>query len=85
MRPYRNHGTQCRGAGSVFDPAKLSFESCWSSSSRSTIRSTSNRQGNDRGSSYRSGDLLYIARTVAVAQDTIADVNASPVAQLRRD
>src|SRR3546814_14797405 len=39
--------------------------------------STANRQGNDRGASYRSAIFYTNEAQKAVAEDTIADVNAS--------
>jgi peptide-methionine (S)-S-oxide reductase len=47
---------------------------CWSSSSRST---TKNRQGNDIGLSYRSAIFYTSDEQKRVAEDTIADVDAS--------
>ena len=41
--------------------------------------STPNRQGNDRGVSYRSGIFYTNDEQKRVAEDTIADVNASGI------
>ena len=50
---------------------------CSSSSSRSTTRRTKNRQGNDVGLSYRSAIFYLDDEQKRVAEDTIADVDAS--------
>ena len=41
------------------------------------METTPNRQGNDRGASYRSAIFFTTPEQKAVAEDTIADVNAS--------
>ena len=48
-----------------------------SSSSRSTIPTTRNRQGNDVGASYRSAIFYTSDEQKRTAEDTIADVDAS--------
>ena len=50
---------------------------CSSSSSRSTIRRRKDRQGNDIGKSYRSAIYYVDDEQRRVAEDTIADVDAS--------
>jgi peptide-methionine (S)-S-oxide reductase len=50
---------------------------CWSTSSRFTIRRQGNRQGNDRGTSYRSAIFYLNDQQKRIACDTIADVDAS--------
>jgi peptide-methionine (S)-S-oxide reductase len=74
---YRNHGTHAEALEVVFDPAKLSFRELLEFFFQIHDPSTSNRQGNDRGSSYRSAIFYTSPEQLRVAQDTIADVNAS--------
>jgi peptide-methionine (S)-S-oxide reductase len=57
---YRNHGTHAEGIEVMFDPARSATGNCWSSSSRSTTRPRSNRQGNDRGPQLSLGHLLHV-------------------------
>ena len=52
-------------------------QSCWNSFSRFTIQPRSNRQGNDIGTSYRSAIFYTSEEQKRVAEDTIADVDAS--------
>ena len=75
---YRNHGTHAEAVEIVFDPAQDQLpQDCSSSSSRSTIRRRKNRQGNDVGMSYRSAIFYTSDEQKRVAEDTIADVDAS--------
>jgi peptide-methionine (S)-S-oxide reductase len=74
---YRNHGNHAEGIEIVFDPAKLSYRKLLEFFFQIHDPTTLNRQGNDRGASYRSA-IYYVDETQkAVAEDTIADVNAS--------
>ena len=61
----------------VFDPQKLSFRQLLEFFFQIHDPSTANRQGNDRGTSYRSGIYYTSEEQRRVALDTIADVNAS--------
>ena len=74
---YRNHGTHAEALEVVFDPAQLSFRDLLAFFFQIHDPSTPNRQGNDRGTSYRSGIYYTSAEQHRVALDTIADVNAS--------
>ncbi|MEP7185362.1 MAG: peptide-methionine (S)-S-oxide reductase MsrA [Rhodanobacter sp.] len=74
---YRNHGTHAEGIEIVFDPAVLSFRSLLEFFFQIHDPSTLNQQGNDRGMSYRSAIYYTSPEQKAVAEDTIADVNAS--------
>ena len=74
---YRNHGTHAEAIEVIFDPSRLTFRTLLEFFFQIHDPTTLNRQGNDRGSSYRSG-IYYTneeQRDVAVA--TIEDVNAS--------
>jgi peptide-methionine (S)-S-oxide reductase len=74
---YRNHGTHAEAIEIVFDPAKLSFRQLLEFFFQIHDPTTPNRQGNDRGASYRSGIYFTSDAQRLVAVDTIADVNAS--------
>ncbi len=74
---YRNHGSHAEAIEVVFDPAHMSFRQLLEFFFQIHDPTTANRQGNDRGASYRSGIYYTSAEQRAVADDTIADVNAS--------
>lgn len=74
---YRNHGTHAEALEVVFDPAQLSFRQLLEFFFQIHDPSTRDRQGNDRGASYRSAIYYTSAEQRRVAEDTIADVNAS--------
>ena len=74
---YRNHGTHAEAIEVVYDPAKLSYRQLLEFFFQIHDPSTPNRQGNDRGTSYRSGIYTTSDAQREVALDTIADVNAS--------
>ena len=74
---YRNHGTHAEGIEVIFDPAKMSYRRLLEFFFQIHDPTTENRQGNDRGLSYRSAIYYVDDAQKAVAEDTIADVNAS--------
>ncbi len=74
---YRNHGTHAEGIEILFDPARISYREILEFFFQIHDPTTPNRQGNDRGLSYRSAIYYVDEAQKAVAQDTIADVNAS--------
>jgi peptide-methionine (S)-S-oxide reductase len=74
---YRNHGTHAEGIEIIFDSAKTSFRKLLGFFFQIHDPSTLNRQGNDRGASYRSAIYYTSEEQKRVAEDTIADVNAS--------
>lgn len=74
---YRNHGSHAEGIEIIFDPAKTSFRQQLEFFFQIHDPTTANRQGNDRGASYRSGIYYTSEEQKRVAQDTIADVEAS--------
>jgi peptide-methionine (S)-S-oxide reductase len=74
---YRNHGTHAEGIEILFDPARISYREILEFFFQIHDPTTPNRQGNDRGLSYRSAIYYVDEAQKAVAQDTIADENAS--------
>jgi peptide-methionine (S)-S-oxide reductase len=74
---YRNHGNHAEAIEIVFDPAKTSYRTLLEFFFQIHDPSTPNRQGNDRGPSYRSAIFYTDEDQRQVAEDTIADVDAS--------
>jgi peptide-methionine (S)-S-oxide reductase len=74
---YRNHGTHAEAIEVVFDPARLSYRDLLEFFFQIHDPTTLNRQGNDRGLSYRSGIYWLTEAQRDEALNTIADVNAS--------
>ena len=74
---YRNHGNHAEAIEIVFDPAKITFRDLLEFFFQIHDPTTPNRQGNDRGVSYRSAIFYADERQRAVIADTIADVEAS--------
>jgi peptide-methionine (S)-S-oxide reductase len=74
---YRRHGDHAEAIEIIFDPAKTSFREQLEWFFQIHDPSTKNRQGNDLGRSYRSAIYYSSPEQKAVAEDTIADVNAS--------
>ncbi len=74
---YRNHGTHAEGIEIMFDPDTISFRALLEFFFQIHDPTTENRQGNDHGLSYRSAIYYVDEYQKAVAEDTIADVNAS--------
>ena len=74
---YRNHGTHAEAIEILFDPALISYRDILEFFFQIHDPTTPNRQGNDRGDSYRSAIFYTTDEQKRVAQDTIADVDAS--------
>lgn len=74
---YRNHGTHAEAIEINFDPSVISYRKILEFFFQIHDPSTSNRQGNDVGMSYRSAIFYVDDQQKATAEDTIADVNAS--------
>jgi peptide-methionine (S)-S-oxide reductase len=76
---YRNHGTHAEALEIVFDPAQISFRDLLEFFFQIHDPTTRNRQGNDVGLSYRSAIFYTSDEQKRVAEETIADVNASGI------
>ncbi|XAT62234.1 peptide-methionine (S)-S-oxide reductase MsrA [Rhodobacteraceae bacterium Araon29] len=76
---YRHHGTHAEGIEIIFDPAKISYRRLLEFFFQIHDPTTLNRQGNDRGLSYRSGIYYLDTAQKLVAEQTITDVEASGV------
>ena len=74
---YRNHGTHAEAIEIIFDPAMTNFRALLEFFFQIHDPSTLNRQGNDMGTSYRSAIFYTSDAQKLVAEDTIADVDAS--------
>ncbi len=74
---YRNHGTHAEAIEIIFDPAKTSFRALLEFFFQIHDPTTMNRQGYDRGASYRSAIFYTSDAQRLVAEDMIADVDAS--------
>ena len=74
---YRNHGTHAEGIEILFDPERTSYRELLEFFFQIHDPTTTNRQGNDMGMSYRSAIYHVDEEQKRIAEDTIADVNAS--------
>ncbi len=74
---YRNHGTHAEAIEIVFDPEIVTFRDLLEFFFQIHDPTTLNRQGNDRGLSYRSAIFFTSDEQKRVAEEAIADVEAS--------
>jgi peptide-methionine (S)-S-oxide reductase len=74
---YRHHGSHAETIEIIFDPEKTSYRDLLEFFLQIHDPTTVNRQGNDRGTSYRSAIFYLDDEKRRVAEDTIADVEAS--------
>jgi len=74
---YRNHGTHAEAIEIIFDPEQESFRGLLEFFFQIHDPTTKNRQGNDLGMSYRSAIYYTSPEQERIAEDTIADVEAS--------
>jgi peptide-methionine (S)-S-oxide reductase len=74
---YRNHGNHAEGIEIMFDNEVISYRQILEFFFQIHDPSTPNRQGNDRGASYRSAIYYVNDKQKAEATRTIADVDAS--------
>ncbi|OCP19461.1 MULTISPECIES: peptide-methionine (S)-S-oxide reductase MsrA [unclassified Ensifer] len=74
---YRNHGAHAEAIEIVFDPETISYRRILEYFFQIHDPTTVDRQGNDIGSSYRSAIFVLGDEQRRIAEDTIADVDAS--------
>jgi peptide-methionine (S)-S-oxide reductase len=74
---YRNHGNHAEAIEITFDPEKISYRNLLELFFQIHDPTTRNRQGNDVGASYRSAIFYTNDEQERIAEDTIADVEAS--------
>ena len=74
---YRNHGSHAEGIEIIFNPEQISYRRLLEYFFQIHDPTTPNRQGNDRGMSYRSAIYYTDEEQRQTALDTISDVEAS--------
>ena len=74
---YRNHGSHAEAIEIVFDTSKTDFRNILEFFFQIHDPTTLDRQGNDRGASYRSAIFYTSEEQRQVAEETIKDVDAS--------
>ncbi len=74
---YRNHGNHAEAIEIQYDPERIGYRQLLEFFFQIHDPSTRDRQGNDRGTSYRSGIYYVDEDQRRIALDTIADVDAS--------
>ena len=74
---YRHHGTHAEAVEIVFDPTVTTYRDILAFFFQIHDPTTKDRQGNDRGTSYRSAIYFTNEQQHQTALDVIADVEAS--------
>lgn len=74
---YRNHGTHAEAVEIIFNPLVTSFRKLLEFLFQIHDPTTVDRQGNDRGKSYRSAIFYTSELQKSIAEKTIADIERS--------
>jgi len=74
---YPNHGTHAEAIEIVFDPETVTYREILEFFFQIHDPTTRNRQGNDRGTSYRSAIFYTTDEQKNTAEQVISEVNAS--------
>jgi peptide-methionine (S)-S-oxide reductase len=74
---YRNHGTHAEAIEITYDPTRTNYRTLLEFFFQVHDPTTKNRQGNDVGPSYRSAIFYLDDEQKRIAQETIADIEAS--------
>jgi peptide-methionine (S)-S-oxide reductase len=74
---YRNHGDHAEAIEVIYDPSQTDYRALLEFFFQVHDPTTKDRQGNDLGRSYRSAIYYLDDEQKRVAEDTIADVEAS--------
>jgi peptide-methionine (S)-S-oxide reductase len=76
---YRNHGTHAEAIEIVFDPQTVSYRQILEFFFQIHDPTTLNRQGNDKGTSYRSAIFYTSDEQKRTAEQIIGEINASHI------
>lgn len=74
---YRNHGDHAETLELIFDPREISFRTILEYFFQIHDPTTIDRQGNDRGRSYRSAIFYTSGEQQQIAREAILDIEAS--------